>query len=83
MGKDHFGKTDTHGRIILKWILQKVWRRGLDSSFLGQGLRIDPCDVVFKLKNAIKVPNFLANNMASNCLRKTLHHVVSEDKSQH
>jgi len=44
MGKDHFGKTDTKSRIILKWILGKVWRRGLDSSFSGQGLRIDPCE---------------------------------------
>jgi hypothetical protein len=42
--KDHFGKTDTHGRIISKWILGKVWRWGLASSFLGQGLRIDPCE---------------------------------------
>jgi len=44
MGKDHFGKIDTNGRIILKWILGKVWRKGLDSSFSGQGLMIDPCE---------------------------------------
>jgi hypothetical protein len=44
MRKYRFGKTDTHGRIILKWLLGKVWRRGLDSFFLGQGLRINPCE---------------------------------------